>query len=63
MRIRLAFTLDIGRHRSPAPAPSYDDDFEHRDTDTLTEATHGGDESRHRMGFALSDLDPEFRGV
>jgi len=46
MRIRL--TLDITRRTKPANDELH---FEHRDTDSVTEATYGGDPAEHRLGF------------
>lgn len=56
MKIRLALSLDI--NRAPKPEPQGEPIFEHRDTDTMVEATYGGDTSLHRMGF-YPNTDPE----
>jgi hypothetical protein len=49
--VRIRFTLDITRGSKPAPEPQREPIFEHRDNDTMVEATYGGDHTRHRMGF------------
>jgi len=54
MRIRLALTLDLDRHRRDE-----EPDFEHRDVDSVTENAYGGTPETHRMGFAP---DPDYAG-
>ena len=56
--MRIRFTLDIERRR-PIEEPT--PDFEHRDNDTLAEATGGGNPRTHRMGFLPSPVDPDMR--
>jgi len=46
--MRLRLTLDITRTRKPAEREPH---FEHRDTDSVTESTYGGDPAEHRIGF------------
>lgn len=46
--MRFRITIDLTR----TPKPDADEpEFEHRDTEALVEATRGGDERAHRMGF------------
>jgi hypothetical protein len=56
--VRIRFTLDIERRR---PVEESVPEFEHRDNDTLAEATGGGDPRAHRMGFLPSPVDPDMR--
>lgn len=56
--VRIRFTLDIERRR---PVEGAAPEFEHRDNDTLAEATGGGDPRTHRMGFLPSPVDPDMR--
>lgn len=47
--MRIRFTFEIDRKSKEQPSP--EQDFEHRDADTLVESTGGGDPEQHRMGF------------
>lgn len=46
--MRIRFTLDITR--TPRPT-QHEPQFEHRDTDSVTESTYGGDPAERRPGF------------
>lgn len=51
MKLRISLSINIERsqprHRQGEP----EQQFEHRDNDTAIEATYGGDQTLHRMGF------------
>ena len=46
----MRFRITIDLTRTPKPVEQVEE-FEHRDNDTLVEATGGGDPRAHRMGF------------
>lgn len=46
----MRFRITIELNRAPKPIEQ-EPEFEHRDNDTLVEATGGGDPRAHRMGF------------
>ncbi|MDR6574343.1 hypothetical protein J2X60_003002 [Curtobacterium sp. 320] len=58
MKIRHALSLSITRNRHHDDG---EEQFEHRDNDTAIEATYGGDERLHRMGFYTPPSDPDGR--